>query len=315
MITNTNSNEVQFMSGDAVLAGTFLDPGDAQASALILTGSGKLDRNSNGRFRLEVNRSIAEALAAQGVASLRYDKRGAGRSSGDFFEAGMSENYADAAAAVEWLTSRAAGRPIIGIGHSEGALHVAHLAADHKVTAAVLIACPARRGEEILTWQAAQIMPTLPRAAKFIIRLIHLDPLKSQQKAFARIRSSSANSLRIQGKKQNARWLREFMDYDPTQSFKDINCPVLIVVPEHDMQVPPDDAETICALVPEPCKKEIMPGLSHILRNDPGLKGPTAYRKALKEPVASIVPRTISGWIADQLSTRTRKNEEESTRR
>ncbi len=182
------------------------------------------------------------------------------------------------------------------------------------MTAAVLIACPARRGEEILTWQSAQIIPTLPRAAKFIIRLIHLDPLKSQKKAFGRIRLSSASSLRIQGKKQNAHWLREFLDYDPTPSFKHIHCPVLVVVPEHDMQVPPDDAETICALIPGPCKKEIMPGLSHILRNDPDLKGPTAYRKALKEPVAPIVLKTINGWVANQLSTPARKNEEENTR-
>jgi uncharacterized protein len=90
------------------------------------------------------------------VPSLRYDKRGAGQSGGDYFEAGMTENYADACAAVGWLATRAPDRPIYAIGHSEGALHVARLAADNKVAGAVLIACPARTGEEILTWQAAR---------------------------------------------------------------------------------------------------------------------------------------------------------------
>src|SRR5215470_10337138 len=144
--------EVQFETTGAPLAGTFVDPGDARVVTLILTGSGRLDRDSNGpRFRGRINSAIAEALAARGIASLRYDKRGAGRSGGDFLAAGMSENYADACAAVDWLATRASGRQIHAIGHSEGALHVAHLAADARMAGAVLIACPARRGEEILT--------------------------------------------------------------------------------------------------------------------------------------------------------------------
>jgi uncharacterized protein len=296
------SEEVGFESDDVSLAGTFVDPFGAKAVALILTGSGRLDRDSNGpRFRGRISPAIAEALAGRGVASLRYDKRGAGKSGGDYFEAGLSENYADACAAIDLLATRTSGCPIYVIGHSEGALHAARLAADGKVAAAVLIACAARRGEEILVWQAAQIVPTLPPATKAILKLLRIDPLKSQRKAFDRIRSTSADAVRIQGKKLNARWLREFMDYDPAPIFKRIHVPVLVLIGEHDMQVPPEDADAISKLVAGPCAEHVVAGVSHILRPDPESRGPRAYRKALKEPVSPLVLNAITDWIEKQI--------------
>jgi uncharacterized protein len=304
MIEKLRSEGVRFESAGVSLAGTFVDPGDARAAALILTGSGRLDRDSNSRaFRGEINPAIAGVLADRRVASLRYDKRGAGESGGDFFAAGVSENYIDACAAVGWLVTRAAGRPIYAVGHSEGALHVAHLAADEKVAGAVLIACPARRGEEILTWQAVQIVPTLPPATRAILKLLRIDPLKSQQKAFVRLRSTSADSVRVQGKKLNARWLREFMDYDPVPLFERIHRPVLVVVPEHDMQVPPEDGEVICNLVPGLCEEVIVPSLSHILRDEPESKGPRGYRKALKAPVSLTLLEAITDWVTQELAS------------
>jgi uncharacterized protein len=165
----------------------------------------------------------------------------------------------------------------------------------------VLIACPARTGEEILTWQAAQIVPTLPLATKAILELLHIDPLKSQRKAFERLRSTSADAVRIQAKKVNARWLRQFMDYDPVPIMKRIRVPVLVVIGEHDMQVTPEDADTIRTLVGGPCDEKVIEGLSHILRPDPESKGPRAYRKALKEPVSPALLNAITEWIDKQI--------------
>lgn len=299
------AEEVRFESDGVALAGTFVGPGiaGARAAALILAGSGPLDRDSNGpRFRGQISPAIVDALAARGVASLRYDKRGAGRSGGDYFDAGLNENYADACAAIGWLASRTPGWPIYAIGHSEGGLHAAHLAADDTVAGAVLIASSARSGEEILTWQAAQVLPTLPPVTKAILKLLHLDPLKSQRKAFERIRSTSANALRIQGKKVNARWLREFMEFDPVPILRRIQVPVLVLIGAHDLQVPPEDADAIGTLVAGSCDVQIIPDLSHILRPDPESKGPRAYRKALKEPVSQLVLNAIGEWIDKQIT-------------
>jgi uncharacterized protein len=297
------SEEVRFESGAVSLAGTLVEPPAARAVALVLTGSGRLDRDSNGRrFRGQISPAIAEALAGCGVASLRYDKRGAGESGGDYFEAGLSDNYADACAAVDLLATRASGRPIYVVGHSEGAVHAAHLAADGNAAAAVLIACPARTGEEILAWQAAQILPTLPAATKAILKLLRVDPLASQRKALDRIRSTSADTVRIRGKKLNARWFREFMDFDPVPIFEHIHVPVLVLIGEHDMQVPPEDADAIGKLVAGPCEVHVVPGVSHILRPDRESKGPRGYRTALREPVSPAVLDAIVEWIDKQIA-------------
>jgi len=310
------SKEVRVEGEGVFLAGTWVEPAKAKAAGLILTGSGPLDRDSNSRrFRGQINPAIAGALAEHGVSSLRYDKRGAGQSGGDYFAAGMSENYADACSAVDWLATRFPGRPVYVIGHSEGALHAAHLAAEGNVSGAVLIGCPARTGEEVLTWQAAQILPTLPGPTKAILRFLRIDPLESQRKAFTRIRSTSADTLRVQGKKLNARWLREFMEYDPVPIFEQIKVPVLVMTGTHDMQVPPEDADAIRELVAGPCEERLIDDVSHILRVDPESKGPRAYRKALREPVSPVVPKALTDWIEEQLDQAPRISAETGDRR
>jgi pimeloyl-ACP methyl ester carboxylesterase len=297
--TTFSAEEVRFQSGE--LAGTFLTPPHADMAALVLTGSGPLDRDANGpRFRSRISLEIAQALAGHGVCSLRYDKRGAGRSQGDYFAAGLSDNYADARAATDWLRDRCPDIPVYAIGHSEGALHAAHLAADAKVDGAVLIACPTRRGQEILIWQAAQIVPTLPAASRALLRLLRIDPLKSQRKAFARLRSTTTDAIRIQGKKVNARWLRQFMDYDPIPVFERIRVPLLVLVGEYDMQVPPEDAQTIGTLVHGACHQQVLAGISHILRADPESQGPRGYRKSLKEEVNAAVLNAVVAWLEEQ---------------
>ncbi|HET9601107.1 MAG TPA: hypothetical protein VFP08_05930 [Acidimicrobiales bacterium] len=70
-------------SGDVRLEGTLSIPGDPgpHPAALLLSGSGPLDRDSNmAGQRLDVTKAFATGLAACGVAALRYDKRGVGMS-------------------------------------------------------------------------------------------------------------------------------------------------------------------------------------------------------------------------------------------
>ena len=106
------------------LAGTALLPAvgrPTRAAAVIVTGSGPLDRNgSDRRAPIDVSRQLADALVERGVASLRYDKRGVGASGGDYLRTGFFDNIADAAAAVRTLAQQpeCAGVPLIVIGHS-----------------------------------------------------------------------------------------------------------------------------------------------------------------------------------------------------
>jgi len=166
----------------------------------------------------------------------------------------MIDNYDDAVAALGWLSRCCLDAPTFVIGHSEGALHASHLAADENVDGVVLLACPAHTGEEVLTWQAREIAKTLPGVTNAILKTLRIDPLKSQQKQFARIRSTTENVIRVQGKRLNALWFRQFLDSNPKPIFERIKVPVLALAGGHDMQTPPEDVEAIRHLVTGSCE-------------------------------------------------------------
>ncbi len=84
---------------DVELVGELTSPESAGShpAALILSGSGPLDRDSNmPEQKLDIANALASALAARGVASLRYDKRGVGESGGDYLVTGFDQETSDA---------------------------------------------------------------------------------------------------------------------------------------------------------------------------------------------------------------------------
>ncbi len=94
--------DVTFRSGDIVLAGHLYSPdGPGPHPAVVFThGSGDAGRDNN-RYRLE-----AEYFAGHGIASLVYDKRGYGRSTGDWHQATFEDLADDCLAAVAYLQTR-----------------------------------------------------------------------------------------------------------------------------------------------------------------------------------------------------------------
>ena len=119
-------------------------------AVLILNGSGPLDRDSNMAGQaLNVSVAIAEKLAAVGVASLRYDKRGVGESDGDYLSMGFDAETSDAAIALDALRGIEGVDPArVGvIGHSVGATIAIRLArTGNGVTLAVLLYAAPKTG-------------------------------------------------------------------------------------------------------------------------------------------------------------------------
>ncbi len=96
---------------------TRADTAGPSPAALLLNGSGPLDRDSNMPGQaLDVAKTLAEGLAARGVASLRYDKRGVGESSGEYLTTGFGQEASDASRALSAL--RAA--PAVDAGAARG---------------------------------------------------------------------------------------------------------------------------------------------------------------------------------------------------
>jgi len=179
--------DVTFYSGGCTLAGTFTQAAEPIAAALLITGSGRTNRDSDARLpggrtlRIGVDRAAAEALAGVRVSTLRYDKRGVGSSNGDYLGTGMAERRADARAALGWLAARAEGLPLLAVGHSEGAFYAAELAADQAVAGAALVAIGARPGAEILSWQTEMIAARLPPQGRTILRVTRTDVVRTQR--------------------------------------------------------------------------------------------------------------------------------------
>lgn len=152
---------VSVPADDVTLAGTLTIP-DGEGphpAALLIAGSGPLDRDGNHkRLPLGVSRDLALLMSDAGLATLRYDKRGVGESSGDYMSAGFYDELDDAIAALEWLSSQPYIARAIPAGHSVGALLAAEISARGRAPAgAILLAYTLSTGEETLIWQAGQI--------------------------------------------------------------------------------------------------------------------------------------------------------------
>lgn len=296
--------EVTFDSGGIRLAGTLMLPDGSGAfpAVLLVVGSGRTDRDENaGKLKIDSFRQIAAFLADQGVASLRFDKRGVGASGGDFWSAGFADNVSDAAAGVGCLRAQGdvdADRVFV-LGHSEGALIATRLAAtDDRLAGAVLLSGFARTGEECLVWQGQRVAEGMGGFNKWLIDLLHIDVVKSQAKALRKIKQSDKAVMRAQlVAKINAKWLREFLYYDPAEDFARIDVPVLAITGSKDIQVPPEDLRTMESLVHGDFEAHEVPDLTHILRTDAGRPSLDTYREQVQRPVDASVLGIVGEWL------------------
>src|SRR5688572_15391124 len=115
--------ELQIEAHGNRLSGTFCQPTALGRfpTVLMVHGSGPQDRDENmpGQ-RLDVFNTIAHHLARAGFASLRYDKRGCGKSSGDYLRAGQADLVADVLAWIDRLrVESSCSDKLFLLGHSE----------------------------------------------------------------------------------------------------------------------------------------------------------------------------------------------------
>ncbi|MFD4643490.1 alpha/beta hydrolase [Lentzea sp. NPDC058436] len=304
MIDRHPRTEISFNVNGHTLHGTLtLPPGPGpHPAALCLPGSGRVDRDSNaGRLRMDLGVPLAQTLAAAGIASLRYDRRGVGASPGDWREAGFLDNRADAAAIFNALRDRPEIRSeAVGvIGHSEGAVHAMWLGAHEHPAAVVLLAGYARSGKEAVLWQASRVAGTLPGPIRLITPL--LGRIGARQ--LAAVEATTTDVARVGGMKVNARWWREQLVHDPRADLPGITAPVLAITGEKDLQVSADDLEVIASLVPGADVRRV-PDLTHLLRRDSQAPALTSYGRLLRQPVDAGLLTEVASWLAPRLSAR-----------
>ena len=294
--------DISIPSGGLTLQGTLAVAGASSTpAALLISGSGPLDRNSNSKqLAINVMAQIATRLAAEGVASLRYDKRGVGDSDGDYLSSGFHDNVADARAALDVLLERPEVDPkrVVIIGHSEGALIATALADDERLAGVALLAGPASNGREVLEWQTRQLEPTLPTPVRWLMKLLRQDLVKTQAKRLDRIANSTEDVIRIQFVKLNAKWFREFMSFEPTEALERAAVPVLAITGINDIQIDPADVERMERVVPTTFTGHVVDDVTHLLRTEPGPATVRTYKKQAKRPLDPGVVQRLTDWVA-----------------
>ncbi|MET0764597.1 MAG: alpha/beta fold hydrolase [Blastococcus sp.] len=315
--------DVRFPGPDRELAGTLTVPDGVGRfpAAVLVSGSGPVDRNSDApRMPLGIARQLANALAGVGVASLRYDKRGVGDSrrlrdgtveaKNGWKRAGLFDNADDVAAAFTALAVRPEVDPerVFLIGHSEGAalvtLTAARLLADPtgpQPAGVVLLSAAATPGDAVLRWQVATLAPTLPAPVRGLLRLTRTDLVAKVSKNHDKLRRTTTDVARMGLVKINAKWFREYLDYDPRPDLARLDVPVLAITGSKDLQVNPDDLAAIAGLVRAPVQAWCAPDVSHLLRTQPGPPSLRAYKKEVRRPVDPTVLDRVTGWLTDQL--------------
>jgi hypothetical protein len=131
--------------------------------ALLIAGSGSTDHDGNGpQVKPATLKKLSDALVARGIATLRYDKRGAGGWKPDY---GKPEDFRfkdyvdDAAALVAHLRAGAKFSRVIVVGHSEGGLVGILTARRIPVDGLVLLAVAARKQGDLLKAQLEKKLP------------------------------------------------------------------------------------------------------------------------------------------------------------
>lgn len=300
--------QIEFMSDNYKLAGTFMTPDETKAlpAVLLLPGSGQTNRDDNAKkLAINVFPQIAEAMNGWGIASLRYDKRGVGESEGDYWRSDLNDRIADANAAIKWLKAQddVDSEKIYVLGHSEGALIATSIAAGRTAVAgAILLAGSAKTGEETLLWQGEQIVGNLTGFSKWLVDHLHIDPLQKQQQALEKIKKSTKDTYRIQLiQRINAKWMRQFLAYDPERDLANIHVPVLAITGEKDIQVDPADLERMKELVKGSFEPHLVPDVTHLLRTDSGAPTLKTYKEQAQRPVDERVVKYIQAWLKDEI--------------
>lgn len=254
---------VQTSSGD--LYGTLTVPirKGTFPVALIIAGSGPTDRNgNNAQMKNNSLQMLAHELAAQGIASLRYDKRGIGASK----EALISEenlrfeNYAeDAKAWASQLKADARFNKLIIIGHSEGSL--LGLLACEQADVFVSLAGAGRPIDVILKEQLA----TQLSGQKKLLRAANdgLSKLKE-----GKLVEDAPVELFGLFRPSVQPYMISWMKYDPAVEISKLKIPIVIIQGTTDLQVQVKDAELLHAASPG-SRYILIEGMNHIFKPAP----------------------------------------------
>ena len=255
---------IRLETSTGVVTGTLLLPGARSPApvALLIAGSGPTNRDGNTIVLPGANNSLkllAEGLARQGIASVRYDKRGVGESAAAAPGEGdlrFGTYVDDAAAWIRQLRQDRRFSTVAVVGHSEGSLIGMLATRQAGAHAFISVAGIARPASLILRDQLRpQLPPGLWKESERILASLEAGRTADSvpPMLFALYRPSIQPYL--------ISWIR----YNPAQEITKLSVPVLIVQGTTDIQVTTGEAQALKQARPS-AELLIVEGVNHVLK-------------------------------------------------
>jgi len=268
--------------------GTLLSPNISEKLnlAIIIAGSGPTNRNGNQNF-LKNNslKKLAEELSNNGIATFRYDKRIVKQiRKGNVDKNIMFDDFvSDASDVIEYFRAKKSYSKIYIIGHSQGSL-VGMLSAKDKADGFISLAGAGQNIGDVLVEQATKMDPKLGEETQPVVeRLKQGKTVKDYPSALASVFRADIQAFMI-----------NWMKYNPTESIKTLNMPILLINGTKDLQVSENEAK----LLKEANKKAtliIIENMNHVLFE---IKGDDLENsKSYNESFRPISPELISSII------------------
>lgn len=300
------------------LAGTLVKPlmmNEHTPVAVLVSGSGQQNRDEE-LMEHKPFWVIADHLARNGIATLRYDDRGVGGSDALGLATATTETFkGDALAMVNYLKEN--GMKNIGvIGHSEGGLIAFMLGAEvEELDFVISLAGTAVSGDQILIEQnrvlleksevPTEIVNSYCELLKEIYAIKRSNTQFDRESKITELRNKYSNlPLQMTGNiaalLQPQAWIDYFISYDPTEALKNIGCRVLALNGDKDVQViAKQNIDALKQHIPaEQLTTKIYPDLNHLFQHcTTGM--PNEYYQ-IEETISPEVLKDIINWIKKQ---------------
>jgi pimeloyl-ACP methyl ester carboxylesterase len=305
--------EIEFGKGHKVY-GTLTIPSPSaenMPAVLLIPGSGPLDRNGNGKRKnltLNLYNQLAMFLTEKGYVTLRYDKRGTGKSGASFIEAGFWDLVEDARAAIQFLKEEPLvdSNKIFVLGHSEGCMLALEVVKDHAIAGLLLVAGAAQSMNEAIMFQRDKSVTELKNLKGLKGKLLSFINIaakaeKQGQKFDQKILASEKDVVRFQGIKINAKWFREHYQYDVYKGLNQVECPILAVTGSKDLQATPERVYDTVKYTNAETEAYIIDGMNHMLRDQEENYGILQLKKAYKnvgnKPLSPALLQLLKKWL------------------
>jgi uncharacterized protein len=228
---------------------------------LIIAGSGPTDRDCNSPMGIQTNayKMLSESFAKNGISTLRFDKRGIGKSKPAMTSESelRFETYInDVVAWISLLKSDKRFSSIIILGHSEGSLIGMIAAEQADVVGFISVSGVGKSADKVLQEQLKTKLP--PQLLDESNRI--LDSLKNG-KTVSNINPSLVSLYRPSVQPYMISWIK----YDPAIEISKLKIPVLIIQGTTDLQVTVNDSKLLSVAKPD-AKVLIIENMNHVLK-------------------------------------------------